>query len=174
MTGKWIKVIPFDMKYLRDYHENFNEEIARYQWPDPFENEDAAREVLQEFLDEMEKEEMLIFSIVDENEKFVGSVEMHGLTEECPELGVWIVEAEQGKGYAFDALNFILDYAHEKYGKSQFFYEADIRNAGSNKLLEKLSSDYDIEEFEVEDLVTDSGKELKLKGNELRRKTENE
>ena len=67
-------------------------------------------------------------------------------------------------------MKFILDYSHEKYGKRQFFYEADIRNAGSNKLLAKLSDDYDIEELEVEELVTDSGKELKLRGNILKRK----
>ena len=38
----------------------------------------------------------------------------------------------------------------------------------------KLSRDYDIEEFQVEELVTDSGKELKLRGNELKRKNSNE
>jgi RimJ/RimL family protein N-acetyltransferase len=170
MTTDKIRVIPFNMKYLKDYHENFNGEIARFQWPDPFENEYAAREVLQEFLDEMERDETLIFSVIDADDRFVGSVEMHGLLDDCPELGVWIVESEQGKGYAFEALNFILDYAHEKYGKKEFFYEADVRNIGSNKLLTKLSGDYDIEELEVEELVTDSGKELELKGNVLKRK----
>ena len=174
MGTKNIRVIPFDMKYLEDYHRNFNEEIAKYQWPDPFETEEDARAILQEFLDEMEKEKTLIFAVVDAEDRFVGSVEMHGLSEDCPELGVWIIESEWGKGYAFEALKFILDYANEKYGKKQFFYEADTRNAGSNKLLAKLSRDYDIEEFQVEELVTDSGKELKLRGNELKRKNSNE
>ena len=170
MGTKNIRVIPFNMKYLKDYHRNFNEEITKYQWPDPFETEENARTVLQEFLDEMEKEETLIFAVVNDEERFVGSVEMHGLSEDCPELGVWITESEWGKGYAFEALNFILDYVNEKYGKRQFFYEADVRNIGSNKLLAKLSGDYDIKELQVEELVTDSGKRLKLRGNELKRK----
>ena len=169
MVGK-INMIPFDMKYLEDYYKHFNEEITKYQWPDPFENVEDARNVLQGFLDEMGKEETLIFAIVDDEERFVGSVEMHGMTEICPELGVWIIGPQQGKGYAFEALKCILDHAYEKYGKTEFFYEADVRNLGSNKLLSKLSDDYTIKALETENLVTDSGKELKLQGNELRRK----
>ncbi len=172
MTMKRIKVIPFDMKYLEDYYINFNEKITRYQWPDPFESIEDAKALLKDFLDEMEKEETLIFAVVDADERFVGSVEMHGLSGDSPELGVWIIESDQGKGYAFDALNFMLDYAHREYGKTKFFYEADVRNAGSNKLLNKLSEDYEITDFDSEELETDSGKELNLQGHELKRKDE--
>lgn len=170
MAGTRIRIIPFNMRYLDDYYKNFNEEITKYQWPDPFESMDDARNLLQDFLDEMEKEETLIFAVVDADEKFIGSTEMHGLSEDCPELGVWIIESEQGKGYAYEALKFILDYAYEKYGKTEFFYEADVRNIGSNKLLSKLSAGYDIKALDVEELVTDSGKELRLQGNVLRRR----
>ena len=41
MTEKKITIIPFDMKYLEDYYNNFNDEITRYQWPDPFESIDS-------------------------------------------------------------------------------------------------------------------------------------
>ncbi len=172
MTEKKITIVPFDMKYLEDYYNNFNEEITRYQWPDPFESIEDARDLLRDFLDEMNREETLLFAIVDTGDKFVGSVEMHGLSGDCPELGVWIVESEQGKGYAYEALKYILDYAHRKYGKTEFFYEADVRNSGSNKLLSKFADSYVIETLDIEELVTDSGKELKLKGNRLTRKDE--
>ncbi|RKM59309.1 N-acetyltransferase [Butyrivibrio sp. CB08] len=162
-----ISIVPFDMEYLEDYYRGFSQEIVKYQWPDTFDSIDDARAVLQDFMDEMKREETLLFSVVDENGKFVGSVEMHGLSEDCPELGVWILEQQQGKGYAFEALNYVLDLAREKYGKRKFFYEADIRNEGSNKLLGKLSGNYEITRLETEELVTDSGKELKLRGNIL-------
>ena len=170
MTNRKIRIIPFDMKYLEDYYKNFNEEITKYQWPDPFETIEDARALLQDFLDEMEKEETLVFAVVDTDERFVGSVETHGLSDECPELGVWIIESEQGKGYAYEALKYILDYANSKYGKTEFFYEADVRNTGSNKLLSKFADSYEIEALDTEELVTDSGKELKLRGNRLTRK----
>ena len=59
-----IVIAPFDMKYLQDYCSGFNTEITRYQWPDPFETLDDARDVLQGFLDEMEKGETLFFSVL--------------------------------------------------------------------------------------------------------------
>lgn len=160
---KTMHIEPFDMKYLNEYHIGFNEEIAKYQWPDPFETQEAAREVLQGFVDEMKDEETLFYSVISDG-KFAGSVEMHGLSSECPELGVWIVESEQRKGYAYAALKELLSYATKIYGKKAFYYEADIRNEGSNKLLKRLESDYDLVKQGLEELVTDSGKELKLQG----------
>ena len=41
-----IRIIPFDMKYLEDYYKYFDEEITKYQWPDPFENIEDARNLL--------------------------------------------------------------------------------------------------------------------------------
>ena len=80
---KRINIVPFDMKYLLDYYHGFN----------PFENSDSAKSMLQEFLNEMEREETLLFSILSRNDAFLGSVEVHGLTGTCPELGVWIIES---------------------------------------------------------------------------------
>ncbi len=31
-------LVPFDMKHLQDYFNGFNEEITKFQWPDPFAN----------------------------------------------------------------------------------------------------------------------------------------
>ena len=168
MKNNRIRIVPFEMKYLNDYYNDFDNEITKYQWPDPFNSIDDARDLLQGFLDEMEKDETLLFAIIDADERFVGSVEMHGLSEDCPELGVWIIEPQQRKGYAYEALTNILNLAQEKYSKNSFFYEADIRNVGSTKLLNKFSNYYEIEKLGVEELVTDSGKELQLQSSILR------
>ena len=112
---------PFDMKYLQDYYNGFNEEITKYQWPDPFANIDAAKNMLQDFLTEMEQGETLLLSILQNGVKFLGSVEIHGLNGECPELGIWITSTEQNKGYAYEALRTALIYASSKYGKHEFF-----------------------------------------------------
>ena len=159
-----MHIEPFEMKYLNDYFNGFNEEITKYQWPDPFENLETAKEMLQEFLDEMEARETLFYSVISDDDRFIGSVEMHGLSSECPELGVWIIEGEQKKGYAYSALKELLEYAARTYGKKEFYYEADIRNEGSMKLLNRFGTDYDIIKKGLEETVTDSGKELKLQG----------
>lgn len=163
-----INIVPFDMKYLKDYYDGFNTEITKFQWPDPFENIEDARSTLQGFLNEMDRGEALLCSLLSKDDSFIGSVEIHGLTEDCPELGIWVIESEQGKGYAYEALNAFLDYVHSKYGKIKFYYEADIRNVGSIKLLHKFDTKYEIVEKNLETLTTNSGKQLKLQGYLLR------
>ena len=163
-----VRIEPFDMKYLDEYYTGFNREITKYQWPDPFESREAARELLQSFLDEMERGETLLFSILAEDDTFLGSVEIHGVDGDCPELGVWVKEPEQNKGYAYKALGDALRYARKHYGNVAFYYEADIRNTGSLRLLDKFADEYSIIPYQAEKVTTDSGKELELQGFELR------
>ena len=133
-----LLIAPFDMKYLRDYFDGFDEDITKYQWPDPFGDMESARESLQGFLEEMARGESLIFSVLSQDGRFLGSVEVHGLDGDCPELGVWITAPEQNKGYAYEALGAVLNYVGKEYGKRTFFYEADERNLASTRLLHKL------------------------------------
>ena len=161
---KRLLLEPFDMKYLENYYEGFNSEITKYQWPDPFDTIEDAKSLLQDFIDEMEAEESLFYSVLNADGDFIGSVEVHGLSEDCPELGIWISEQEQKKGYAYEALSEVLDYACKNYHKRSFFYEADIRNEGSTKLLHKLESRFEVLKRDLDEITTDSGKELKLQG----------
>lgn len=165
-----VNIVPFDMKYLDDYYSGFSAEITKFQWPDPFEIIEDARSMLQGFLNEMDREETLLFSVLSKNDTFLGSVEVHGLIEDCPELGVWIIESEQNKGYAYEALDAVLDYVRAKYDKTAFFYEADIHNTGSTKLLHKFDKKYEIIEQGFEKLTTDSRKKLELQSYVLKAK----
>ncbi len=58
----------------------------------------------------------------------------------------------------------LLEYVRAKFNKTAFYYEADIRNTGSIKLLRKFEDKYEIIEQEIEKLTTDSGKYLELQG----------
>lgn len=170
MSKEGISIIPFDMKYLDDYYNGFNAEITKYQWPDPFNHVEDAEALLLTFLGEMQTGETLLYSVLSKEGAFLGSVEVHGLSEDCPELGIWIIESEQNKGYAYDALNAVLNYVRSNYHKTEFYYEADIRNTGSMKLLQKFGNKYEIIKQELEEVVTESGKELILQGFVLRLK----
>lgn len=170
MLKEEIRIVPFDMEYLDDYYNGFNAEITKYQWPDPFHHIENARALLLEFLDEMQIGETLLYSVLSKEGAFLGSVEVHGLSQACPELGVWIIGSEQNKGYAYDALNAVLDYVCSNYHKTEFYYEADIRNIGSMKLLQKFGDKYEIIKQDLEEVVTEAGKELKLQGYVLKLK----
>lgn len=162
-------IIPFNMKYLDDYYNYFNSEITKYQRPDPFEDIDTARSTLQEFINEMDRGETLFYAILL-NDQFIGGIEVRGLDGDCPELGIWIKPSAQKNGYAFEVLDAVLEYAVEKKGKKAFFYEADIRNIASTKLLQKLAIKYAIQDEGVEQLTTDSGRKLEMQGHVLERK----
>ena len=161
---KRARIVPFQMEHLGDYTRGFDREITRFQWPEPFASQDDARKLLGGFMEEMAKGETLLFSILSQDGAFLGSSEVHGLKEDCPELGVWIVKAEQNNGYAYEALGAVLDYVRAAYGKRAFFYEADIRNGASVALLRKFADRYDIEEREIAEMTTETGKDLKLQG----------
>lgn len=162
-------IIPFDMKYLEEYFSGFDAEITKYQWPDPFNNRDIARDVLQGFIDEMNNGVSLFCAIITDDGRFIGGVEVHGLDGDCPELGIWIVPSEQNKGYAHEVLDAVLEYVVENNDKKEFFYEADVRNSASTKLLHKFMSKYDITDEGVERFITDSGKELEMQAHILKR-----
>ncbi len=165
ITTERLTVVPFEAAHARDYFEGFNENVTRYQWPDPFEGPDAAREALCETAREPHA---LFLSILSREGRFLGGAEVHGLDGDCLETGAWIREPDQGRGYAFEALTAVLAHARREYGKRSFFYEADIRNAPSLRLLQKLEGEYIIETLDTATLTTPSGKTIRLRGHILK------
>ena len=153
-----LTIIPFDLKFLKEYYDGFDADITKYQYPDPFTTEEAARELLQSFKNLMKQGEMFFLAIFTKDNQFIGSIEVHGLKEEHPELGLWIKKEFQQKGYAYEALSNVIKIVNDDYQKEWYIYEADIRNTGSIKLVEKFTYQKDgIDEF-----TTETGKELKL------------
>lgn len=151
-------ITPFDLKSLKDYYGGFDADITKYQYPDPFTTEEGARELLQSFINLMNQGEMFFLTIFTKDNQFVGSIEVHGLKEEQPELGLWIKKEFQQRGYAYEALSNVIKKVNDDYEKEWYIYEADIRNTGSIKLVEKFTYRKDgIDEF-----TTETGKELKL------------
>lgn len=153
-----LTIIPFDLKYLSDYCDGFDEDVTKYQYPDPFATEADAQETLQSFINLMTQGEMLFLSVFTKDNLFVGGVEVHGLKEMQPELGVWIKKEFQQRGYAYEALSNVIKMVDEKFQKEWYVYEADIRNKSSIKLAEKF---YYRKEG-LEEFTTETGKELKL------------
>ena len=151
-------ITPFDLNSLKDYYDGFDAEITKHQYPDPFETESDARELLQSFIDLMKQGEMLFLAIFTKDNHFVGSIEIHGLKEEQPELGLWIKREFQQKGYAYEALSNVVRQVNHAFQKEWYIHEADIRNIGSIKLVEKFIYRKD----DLDEFTTETGKELKL------------
>ncbi len=151
-------IVPFEMKYLEEYYSEFDEEITRYQYPDPFDSIAAAKEALQGFIDRMEQNEMLFLSVLTRDGEFAGGVEVYGLQEQSPELGIWIKKRLQQNGYAYEALKIVLEFVENGCHKDWCVYEADVRNQGSIKLVEK----FQCKKEGIDELETETGKPLIL------------
>ncbi len=149
---------PFKALFLEDYFREFTDEVTQYQYPDSFPNLEAANDVLSGFMQAMEQGDMLELVVLGENEEFLGSIEVFGIQEKTPEIGLWLKSSAQGKGYGYEALRGVMDCLGMGQKYEYIIYEADVRNKPSIRLIEK----FHVEKGGYESVVTESGKKLML------------
>lgn len=153
-----LVIQPFRDSFLSEYYREFTDEITKYQYPDTFPDLEAAKDLVSEFVSEMEKGNMLELVILTPSGEFIGSMEAFGIREENPEVGLWLKSSAQGNGYGYEALKALLTYLSAHGAYQHYVYEVDVRNLPSIRLVEK----FDFEKGGCEDIVTESGKELRL------------
>ncbi len=156
-TGR-VRLLPLSNEYSNEYFEEFNSEITKYQYPDSFVDIAATKDFFTRFIQCRKEGTSLVCIIEDMKGSFIGSVEAHNIHTTTPELGVWIAQKHQSKGYGFEAIKGLIDYIQDNQTVDYFMYEADCRNTGSIKLAQKLMG----EKQGHEEFVTESGKVLKL------------
>lgn len=114
----------------------YTEEIARYQYPQPYASPEEAAAVIQRFAEDPGGNSVL-FAIRDRDGLFLGEADIHGLSKAEPELGVWIRQDRWRQGYAGEAVSALL-CEYGKRGYTSFRWEADRRNPASLRLAESL------------------------------------
>lgn len=153
-----LRVVPFDYKYLDDYYKEFSEEITQYQYPDPYKSIDEAKIQVDEFVGEMQQERMLELIIVSKTGEFIGSMEVFGLDEQYPEVGLWLKKSVHHQGLAYESLSALIQFLNDIGKYKGYIYAVDERNEASIKLVKK----FECEQMGVDPLVTESGKKLNL------------
>lgn len=101
---------------------------------------------------------MLEMVLLARDGAFLGSIEVFGLKEETPEIGLWLKKSAQGAGFGYEALKRMIDYLNSTKKYSYYIYEADVRNIPSIRLAEKFK----FEKGGYEEITTESGKTLML------------
>lgn len=79
IASERINIVPFKMKHLNDYYSEFNADITKFQWPDPFESMEDAKAMLLEFLNEMDREETLFFHCFQRTMNFLEALKFTDL-----------------------------------------------------------------------------------------------
>lgn len=148
----------FSYDFLEDYYRELTDAITKYQFPDSFRSLDAANEVMSGFVKDMELGRMLELVMLTPDGEFVGSMEAFGVDGETPEVGIWVRSAAHHMGYGYEALRGLIGYLNARKKYRYYIYEVDVRNLPSVHLVEKFR----FEKGGYEEVVTDSGKTLKL------------
>ncbi len=133
-----LVLVPVGVEYARYYFEFFTSEVTKYMYPEPFENIQGARIFIEEFMKWQKEGIDLACNILDKSNEFIGGIEIYGLDSKTPEVGVWIREDMQHKGYGREALSGFMDFFRKHMIIDYFIYEADRRNIESINLVKTL------------------------------------
>ncbi|MBE6023108.1 MAG: GNAT family N-acetyltransferase [Cellulosilyticum sp.] len=155
-----LRIVPVTETEAENYFREFTDEIARYQYPEPFSDLEATKKFIGDFTWAKKEGLHLVCSLFNEENQFIGSIEVYKLGQEWPELGIWICKAYQRQGYAYEAINGVIQFfkVHDVATKG-FIYEADRRNPSSLKLVQKLQG----VEVGYQEVPSDAGEILELK-----------
>jgi len=96
--------------------------------------------IMLEILEEQSDGTCHMHLIRDNNGKMIGRINLHSITgdkDKAAELGYRIGEKEQGKGYASESVNLLLQKAFHDYGLACIKAGTSTENIGSQKVLEK-------------------------------------
>lgn len=158
ITTKRLTITPVDIEDAEVYFKEFTEEIAQYQYPEPFCNVEATKKFIGDFTWAKEEGLHLVCSIFNEMQDFVGSIEIYRLNNSWPELGIWICKEYQRQGYAYEALKGVITFFKGHLPLKGFIYEADRRNPSSIQLVQKLQG----EQIGYQEVHSDGGQVLEL------------
>lgn len=158
LTTRRLILQPFSHAFLEEYYREFTEKITRYQYPDSFPDMETANQMVSGFVKEMEQGNMLELVILTRDGEFLGSLEVFGIQEETPEVGLWLKSSAHGAGYGYEALKGMLDSLSTTGKYKYYVYEVDVRNTPSIRLVEKFR----FQKAGCEEITTESGKKLTL------------
>lgn len=153
-----FRLVSLQERHFQAYYELFDEEITRYQYPDPFSGPQEAELTLTQFMRQQTEGTDLVCMLEDSDGKIAGSVEAHGLDSANPEIGVWISRQFRRRGLAREAVLSLLAFMSRHMELESVIYEADERNEASIRLVRQLGGVWQSQE----ELTTQSGKLLKL------------
>jgi RimJ/RimL family protein N-acetyltransferase len=73
-----------------------------------------------------------------DNRECLGMASFEGADSVSPELGLWLKESAQGKGFGSEVVAALVDWGHATLGKSSYIYPVAVQNTASRRLAEKL------------------------------------
>ncbi|MHC5355034.1 GNAT family N-acetyltransferase [Myroides sp. LJL115] len=128
-----------DPKHLKDYFENLTPNVAKYLSFDSMENDKIIKEFIRISQIEQQRGTCLVMAVLDKNTKeFLGSCGIHDINERNAELGLWLKESAQAKGYGSQIVKTLLQICKGHTLSKSVIYCLEKENKASIELCQKF------------------------------------
>ncbi|WP_160138837.1 GNAT family N-acetyltransferase [Chryseobacterium sp. c4a] len=135
---EYLTLQPVKELYIDDILEHFTKDVTQYM---PF-NPEGDRKDIVNFVSESERglsqNTDLVMVVLDSTETFIGCCGIHDITEESIELGLWLKESSQGKGFGTEIITALIKFLEKNFTFKYILYPVDENNIASKKIPEKL------------------------------------
>ena len=124
---------------VQDIYNNWanDPEVTKYLTWNAHENVDTTKAVVEAWLEDYKKHDTYRYGIeLSGYDHLIGMIDIVGYIDDCPVIGYVLGKAFWNKGYMTEAFNAVIQDLFSK-GFDKIFIEADERNYGSNRVIEK-------------------------------------
>lgn len=137
LTTPRLELVPVSEKYTENIFKELTPQIVTFMTLETHEDMQSAIEYVAEKKRQLEEGEGLPLVITDKKTKeFLGIGALHHIDTDTPEIGLWLTEKAQGKGYGKEVVQALIDWAERNLEYTYLMYPVDINNVASRKLAE--------------------------------------
>lgn len=141
LVGSKLMCKSLEMTFAHDICETFTPTVTRWMWPSAPKTLEQITEHIRTKQAAMSRGEELAMVVLTNASEFIGYIAIHQLNTRTPELGIWLRETAQGKGYGFEALSLLIQWANETLTFDYLKYPVAKENTASRALIEKLGGE---------------------------------
>lgn len=139
-----LRLIPIEHRYAEVIFAEFTERVGEYLYVQPTGVFADTRAFIVQSLKALEQKTDLQLVILDKHTgEFLGCTGLHHTDTPTPEPGIWLKESAQGKGYGFEVIAALKQWAEEHLVYEYLVYPADKENARSWMMAVRLGGVFD-------------------------------
>lgn len=148
---------PWDISDVRDMFYGWanDEEVTKYLTWNAHDDIEITKMVVASWVEQYQKPERINFAIeLKETGKLIGGIDVVGYIDGVPVIGYVLSRQYWNKGYMSEAAKCVIEFLFS-LGHSKILIDADKRNIGSNKVIQKCGGIFIKEEIEERPLKND-------------------
>lgn len=132
-----LALVSMDARFREEHFANFSADVATYMYPRPAKNiSETDATIADEIVRNKAGVDWMAVVTLRETGEFLGCAVLIGLRNGTPELGIWIKQSAQGKGYGLEAVGGLIAWARENLTFEYLKYPVDRRNIASSRIPE--------------------------------------